>query len=189
MGVFTDPLNLFQELPVSQRIDRYLIPDLKIRQPWKTPVMVASMSLGTLWTVLALIGIPLIFLGALKHLWEDKLEREDVLAVLGGAYFLLMFLPIPFVNNGVVSGYWDPRLILAPLLCFFCAAFLLIDKSVARSSKTIAAVFLALVIIQSAIEIVMLAPTLADEPPVTVFQGGLGTGKGRFDTPRADCNR
>ena len=185
MGVFTDPLNLFQELPVSQRIDRFLIPDLKIRRPWKTPVMVASMSLGTLWTILALIGTPLIFLGAFTHLCEDKLEREDVLAFLGGAYFLLMFLPIPFVNNGVMSGYWDPRLILAPLLYFFCAAFLLIDKSIASSSKTIAAVVLALVIIQSAIEIVMLAPAVADEPPVTAFQGGLGTGKGRFDTPRA----
>jgi len=184
MGVFTDTMNLFQELPGSQSIGRYLIPNLKVRRPWKTPVMVASMSLGTLWTVLALIGTPLIFLGALKHLYEDKLEREDVLAFLGGAYFLLMFLPIPFVNSSVLSGYWTPRLILPPLLCFFCAAFLLIDKSVARSSKTIAAVLLALVIIQSAIEIVMLAPTVADERPVTAFQGGQGTEEGRFDTPR-----
>jgi DNA-binding beta-propeller fold protein YncE/4-amino-4-deoxy-L-arabinose transferase-like glycosyltransferase len=188
MGVFTDTMNLFQELPGSQSIDRYLIPDFKIRRPWKTRVMVASMSLGTLWTLLALIGTPLIFLGALKHLYEDKLLREDVLVFLGGAYFLLMFLPIPFVNSSVVSGYWTPRLILPPLLCFFCAAFLLIDKSVARSSKTIAGVLLALVIIQSAIEIVMLAPTVADEdlsePPVTAFQGGVGTGKGQFDTPR-----
>jgi sugar lactone lactonase YvrE len=188
MGVFTDTMNLFQELPGSQSIDRYLIPDFKIRRPWKTRVMVASMSLGTLWTLLALIGTPLIFLGALKHLYEDKLQREDVLVFLGGAYFLLMFLPIPFVNFSVVSGYWTPRLILPPLLCFFCAAFLLIDKSVARSSKTIAGVLLALVIIQSAIEIVMLAPTVADEdlsePPVTAFQGGVGTGKGQFDTPR-----
>ncbi len=95
-----------------------------------------------------------------------------------------MFLPIPFVNSSVLSGYWTPRLILPPLLCFFCAAFLLIDKSVARSSKTIAAVLLALVIIQSAIEIVMLAPTVADERPVTAFQGGQGTEEGRFDTPR-----
>src|SRR6266498_2592746 len=184
MGVFTDTMNLFQELPGSQSIGRYLIPNLKVRRPWKTPVMVASMSLGTLWTVLALIGTPLIFLGALKHLYEDKLEREDVLAFLGGAYFLLMFLPIPFVNSSVLSGYWTPRLILPPLLCFFCAPFLLIDKSVARSSKTIAAVLLALVIIQSAIEIVMLAPTVADERPVTAFQGGQGTEEGRFDTPR-----
>ena len=189
MGVFTDTMNLFQELSGSQSIDRYLIPDFKIRRPWKTRVMVASMSLGTLWTLLALIGTPLIFLGAVKHLYEDKLQREDVLVFLGGAYFLLMFLPIPFVNSSVVSGYWTPRLILPPLLCFFCAAFLLIDKSVARTSKNIAAVLLALVIIQSAIEIVMLAPAVANEdlsePPVTAFQGGLGTGKGRFNTPRA----
>jgi DNA-binding beta-propeller fold protein YncE len=184
MGVFTDTMNLFQELPGSQSIGRYLIPNLKVRRPWKTPVMVASMSLGTLWTVLALIGTPLIFLGALKHLYEDKLEREDALVFLGGAYFLLMFLPIPFVDSSVRSGYWTPRLILPPLLCFFCAAFLLIDKSVARSSKTIAAVLLALVIIQSAIEIVMLAPTVADERPVPAYQGGQGTGEGRFDTPR-----
>jgi DNA-binding beta-propeller fold protein YncE len=186
MGVFTDTMNLFQELPGSQSIGRYLIPDFKIRRPWKTPVMVASMSLGTFWTVLALIGTPLIFLGALKHLWEDKLQREDVLVFLGSAYFLLMFLPIPFVNSSVLSGYWTPRLILPPLLCFFCAAFLLIDKSVARTSKNIAAVILALVIIQGATEIVMLAPTVAlSEPPVTAFQGGHGTGKGQFDTPRA----
>ena len=161
MGVFTDTMNLFQELPGSQSIGRYLIPDFKIRRPWKTPLMVASMSLGTIWTVLALIGTPLIFLGALKHLYEDKLQREDVLVFFGGAYFLLMFLPIPFVNSSVLSGYWTPRLILPPLLCFFCAAFLLIDKSVARTSKNIAAVLLGLVIIQSAIEIVMLAPAVA----------------------------
>jgi sugar lactone lactonase YvrE/4-amino-4-deoxy-L-arabinose transferase-like glycosyltransferase len=186
MGVFTDTMNLFQELPGSQSIDRYLIPDSKIRRPWKTRVMVASMSLGTFWTVLALIGTPLIFLGALKHLYEDKLQREDVLVFLGGAYFLLMFLPIPFVNSSVLSGYWTPRLILPPLLCFFCAAFLLIDKSIAHSSKNIAAVILALVIIQGAIEIVMLAPTVAlSEPPVTAFQGGQGTESGQFDTPRA----
>jgi 4-amino-4-deoxy-L-arabinose transferase-like glycosyltransferase len=189
MGVFTDTMNLFQELPGSQSIGRYLIPDFKIRRPWKTPLMVASMSLGTIWTVLALIGTPLIFLGALKHLWEDKLEREDVLVFLGGAYFLLMFLPIPFVNSSVLSGYWTPRLILPPLLCFFCAAFLLIDKSVARTSENIAAVLLALVIIQSAIEIVMLAPTVANEglaeTPVTTFHGGQATGTGQFDTPRA----
>jgi DNA-binding beta-propeller fold protein YncE/4-amino-4-deoxy-L-arabinose transferase-like glycosyltransferase len=186
MGVFTDTMNLFQELPGSQSTDRYLIPDFKIRRPWKTPVMIASMSLGTLWTVLALIGTPLMFLGALKHLWKDKLQREDVLVFLGGAYFLLVFLPIPFVNSSVLSGYWTPRLILPPLLCFFCAAFLLIDKSIARSSKNIAAVILALVIIQGATEIVMLAPTVAlSEPPVTAFQGGHGTEKGQFDTPRA----
>src|SRR4029077_20493433 len=140
MGVFTDTMNLFQELPGSQDIGRYLIPDFKIRWPWKTPVMVASMSLATLWTALALIGTPLIFLGALKHLWEDKLQREDVLVFLGGAYLLLMFLPIPFVTSSVLNGYWTPRLILPPLLCFFCAAFLLIDKSVAHSWKNIAAV-------------------------------------------------
>jgi DNA-binding beta-propeller fold protein YncE len=97
-----------------------------------------------------------------------------------------MFLPIPFVNSSVLSGYWTPRLILPPLLCFFCAAFLLIDKSIAHSSKNIAAVILALVIIQGAIEIVMLAPTVAlSEPPVTAFQGGQGTESGQFDTPRA----
>jgi sugar lactone lactonase YvrE/4-amino-4-deoxy-L-arabinose transferase-like glycosyltransferase len=189
MGVFTDTMNLFQELPGSQSIGRYLIPDFKIRRPWKTRVMVASMSLGILWTVLALIGTPLIFLGALKHLYEDKLQREDVLVFFGGAYFLLIFLSIPFVNSSVLSGYWTPRLILPPLLCFSCSAFLLIDKGVARSSKNIAAVLLALVIIQSAIEIVMLAPTVPNEdlskPRVTAFQGGQGTGKGQFDTPRA----
>ena len=130
MSTFTDTQNLFQDLPVPPSIDYHLIPDFKTRRPWKTPVNVASMSLGTLWTVLALIGTPWIFFGAVRHLWRDKLEREDVAALLGIAYFLLMFLPIPFVIWGCLYGYWTPRLILPSLLFFFWAAFLLLDRTI-----------------------------------------------------------
>src|SRR5437870_1286815 len=45
MGIFTDTMNLFQELSVPQNIGRVLIPDQKTRSAWKTPVMSASMSL------------------------------------------------------------------------------------------------------------------------------------------------
>ena len=130
MNTFTDTWNLFQDFPFPPSIDYHLIPDFKTRRPWKTPVMVASMSLGTLWTVLALIGTPWIFFGAVRNLWRDKLEREDVAALLGIAYFLLMFLPIPFVIMGCLSGYWTPRLILPSLLFFFWAAFLLLDRTI-----------------------------------------------------------
>jgi hypothetical protein len=156
MGIFTDPMNLFQDLPGSQGVGRFLIPDFKTRRPWKTPVMVASMSLGTLWTVLALIGTPWIFFGAVKRLWGDKLEREDAAALLGISYFLLMFLPIPFVLWGCVHGYWMPRLILPSLLFFFWAAFLLLDRTIVAKSGRIAFDVLILVIVQSGIEIVML---------------------------------
>ena len=157
MGVFTDPMNLFQVLPIPQRLDVYLIPDQKTRPPWKTPIMVASMSLGTLWTLLALIGVPWSLIGAVRNLVRNKLQREDVMAVLGTAFFLLMFLPIPFVYAGVIFGYWTPRLILPSLLYFFLAAFLLIDRKIAVQSPNIVVVTLALVMVQSAIEIVMLA--------------------------------
>src|SRR5581483_5994634 len=56
MATFTDSMNLFQDLPGPHSIERFLIPDFKVRRPWKTPVMVASMSLGAPWTLLALIG-------------------------------------------------------------------------------------------------------------------------------------
>jgi 4-amino-4-deoxy-L-arabinose transferase-like glycosyltransferase len=157
MATFSDPMNLFQELPGSHSIDRRLIPDFHTRQRWKTPVMIASISLGTVWTVLALIGTPLIFFGALKHLRGDKLEREDIAALLGIPYFLLMFLPIPFVYSGAIGGAWTPRYILVPLLCFFWAAFLLLDRTLVMKSPRSAFAVLALVTIQSGIEVVMLA--------------------------------
>jgi len=157
LGVFTDTMNLFQVLTVPQRFGSIMIPDQKIRRPWKTYVMRASMSLGVLWTILALIGSPWILVRGLKNLWRDKLEREDAAIFFGVAYFLLMFLPIPFVYNGNLFGFWTPRLILPSLLCFFLAAFLLIDRKIAAKSRLIAPAIFGLVIIQCAIEVVMLA--------------------------------
>ena len=156
MGIFTDTMNIFQDLNVPQRFEPNLIPDLKTRRPWKTPVMQASMCLGTLWTLLALIGAPWLLARALGNLWKDHLEREDVAAFLGVAYFLLMFMPIPFVYFGDFFGYWTPRLILPSLLCFFLAAFLLIDRKIAVKSHKIALAVLVLVTMQCAIEVVML---------------------------------
>lgn len=156
LSVFTDTQNLFQDLPVPQSLDRHLIPDYKTRRPWKTPVNVASMSLGVLWTVLALIATPWLLFGAIRNLCRDKLEREDVAALLGTAYFLLMFLPIPFLMWGCLYGYWTPRLILPPLFFFFWAAFLLLDRTIVRKSEKVAFDVLTLVLIQCGIEIVML---------------------------------
>lgn len=157
LAVFTDPMNVFQELPLPDHFDESLIPDVRTRRLWKTPVMAASISLGVLWTVLALIGTPWILFGAFKNLFRDKLEREDAMAFLGTAYFLLMFLPIPFVSFGCLYGYWTPRLILPALLYFFLAGFLLLDRKIVRESRRLAFFVLVLVIVQSAIEIVMLA--------------------------------
>jgi 4-amino-4-deoxy-L-arabinose transferase-like glycosyltransferase len=157
LGVFTDTMNLFQVLTVPQGFGSVMIPDQKTRRPWKTWVMQASMSLGVLWTILALIGTPWILVRGLKNLWRDQLEREDAAIFLGVAYFLLMFLPIPFVYNGNLFGFWTPRLILPSLLCFFLAAFLLIDRKIAAKSRLIAPAIFGLIIIQCAIEVVMLA--------------------------------
>lgn len=157
MSTFTDTQNIFQDLPVPQSIDRHLIPDHHTRRPWKTPVNMASMALGTLWTLLALIGTPWLLFRAVRHLWKDKLEREDITALLGTAYFLLMFLPIPFLFSSMVWGYWTPRLILPSLLFFFLAAFLFLDRTVVRRSEKVAFDVLTLVLVQCGIEIVMLA--------------------------------
>jgi len=98
-----------------------------------------------------------IFFAAIKNLWRDQLQREDITAVLGMAYFLIVFLPIPFVYYGYLYGYWTPRLILPPLLYFFWAAFLLFDRKIARTSEKIAFAVLALIILQSGIEMLILA--------------------------------
>lgn len=156
MFTFTDTWNLFQDLPGDPIIDRYLIPDFKTRQPWKTPVLMASMSLGAIWTLLALAGTGWILLRAIKHLFQNKLEWEDLTALLGTAYFLLMFLPIPFVYYGLFNGYWTSRLILPPLLFFFLAGFLLLDRTIITKVPALAYVFLSLAMAQAAIVLVAL---------------------------------
>jgi len=155
-GVFTDPMNLFQDLRMPPHLDTTLTPDLKTRRPWKTPVMIASMWLGALWTLLALIGTPWIFLVAMKDLWRDRVQREDITTVFGVAYFLIIFLPIPFVYLGYLFGYWTPRLILPALLSFYLAAFLFIDRKIVRNSARTASLVLLLISTQCAIELVML---------------------------------
>jgi len=156
MGIFTDPMNLFQDLSVPRTFGSVLIPDQKTRRPWKTLVMQISMSMGILWTITALIGTALTLWVAIIHLVQDKLEREDLAAILGTAFFLLMFLPIPFVHAGALFGYWTPRLILPSLLCFFWAGFLLIDRKIARRRQIVIIAAFVLVLIQCTVEAVML---------------------------------
>jgi 4-amino-4-deoxy-L-arabinose transferase-like glycosyltransferase len=157
MGVFTDSMNLFQELSVPQNIGKVLIPDQKTRRPWKTPIMSVSMSLGIIWTASAFAGTAWLLFSAFHRLVKGDLEREHIAMLLGIAYFLLMFLPIPFVHGGALFGYWTPRLILPALLSFYLAAFLFIDRKIATKSSHIARVLFMLVIAQCAIEIVMLS--------------------------------
>jgi 4-amino-4-deoxy-L-arabinose transferase-like glycosyltransferase len=157
MGVFTDPMNLFQELSVPQNIGKVLIPDQKTRRAWKTPVMSTSMCLGIIWTASALVGTAWLSLSALHRLIKGDLQREHITILLGIAYFLLMFLPIPFVHGGALFGYWTPRLILPALFAFFLAAFLWIDRKVTAKWNKLAIAVFGLVVAQCTIEIVMLA--------------------------------
>jgi hypothetical protein len=157
LGTFADTMNIFQDLPGSHSIDRILIPDLKTRRPWKTPVMAAAVCLGALWTVLALVGTTWLFFGAVRRLWRDKIEREDAAVFMGIPYFLLLFLALPFVYSGALGGGWTPRLIVVPLLCFFWAGFLLLDRTVVAKWPKSAFAVLPLVVIQCGIEIVMLS--------------------------------
>jgi len=157
LGVFTDTMNLFQVPPVGKDLKSVWDPDDKIRRPWKTSVMQASMSLGILWTLLILVAAPWSLFRACRDLLNQKLECEDVATILGTAFFLLIFLSIPFVSGGAMFGYWTPRLILPSLLSFFLAAFLLIDKKIVPMSRRIASAVLFLVAIQCAIEAIMLS--------------------------------
>ena len=157
LGTFTDPMNLFQDLSVPQQFGAVLIPDQKTRRAWKTPVMQTSMLLGTLWTLLAVIGTAWTQWHAIRNLLRDKLERENVTAILGIALFLIIFLPIPFVHAGALFGYWTPRLILPALLYFFWAAFLLIDREIANRSNILAIAIFSVTLVQSTLEIVILA--------------------------------
>jgi 4-amino-4-deoxy-L-arabinose transferase-like glycosyltransferase len=156
MATFTDSMNLFQDLSVPQHFGAVLIPDQKIRRSWKTPVMQASLVMGTFWTLLALAGTAWTLALAIRNLFQNKLEREELTAILAIAFFLVIFLPIPFVHAGALFGYWTPRLILPALLYFFWAAFLLIDRKIVRQRTGLAAAVFLLVFIQCALEIVIL---------------------------------
>jgi hypothetical protein len=114
------------------------------------------MYLGMIWTVSALIGTAWLSSSALYRLVKGNLQREHITILLGVAYFLLMFLPIPFVHGGALFGYWTPRLILPALLSFYLAAFLFIDQKIVRNSGRIAIAIEFLVAVQCAVEAVML---------------------------------
>jgi 4-amino-4-deoxy-L-arabinose transferase-like glycosyltransferase len=144
LGIFTDTMNLFQVPPAGKDLGDVWVPDNKTRPAWKTPVMQASMSLGILWMLAALIGVPWCIFRAVQNLLFRELQREDVVALLGSALFLVIFLPIPFVRWGALFGYWTPRLILPALISFFLAAFLLIDQKIARNSDRMACIVLLL---------------------------------------------
>ena len=156
LGIFTDTMNLFQVLTVPQNFGSVLIPDQKTRQRWKTPVMQASMCLGVIWTVLVLVSVPWSLFHAFRNLIDRKLNREDVTVILGIAFFLIVFLLIPFVHGGALFGYWTPRLILPALLSFYLAAFLFTDRKIARGSTLIVGTVLVLVFVQCGLEAVML---------------------------------
>ena len=142
---------------MPQEFYQALIPDQHERLPWKTRVMIASMSLGVIWTVCAILGTAWALFRAGRNLWKGKFEREDNAILLGTAFFLLIFLAIPFVFLACMFGYWTPRLILPSVVCFALAAFLFIDQSIVRKSKAIAFVVMFLVAIQCTLEIVMLS--------------------------------
>ena len=156
VATFTDPMNLFQVYRLPPGLNTTLIPNLKTRRPWKTRVMQASVSLGTVWTMLALIGTVWLLFLTIRNLYRDNLEPENIAALLGVAYFLLMFLPIPFVHGGFIFWYWFPRLILPALVGFFWAAFLFIDRKIAGESRGVALFVLLLVMVQCGLEVVML---------------------------------
>ena len=82
---------------------------------------------------------------------------EGCALLLGTAFFLLMFLLIPFLYWTAKTASWQPRLYLIPLICFFWAGFLLLDRTIVAKSGRIAFDVLLLVIIQSGIEIVMIS--------------------------------
>src|SRR5207237_3750838 len=139
-----------------QNFGSVLIPDQKTRRPWKTKVMEMSMLVGTVWTFLGLTGTPWRLVRASRNLFQDQLQLEDNGVLLGAAYFLLMFLPIPFVHGAALFGYWTPRLILPALLCFFLAGFLLVDRQLVTKSRNVAFVLVTLVALQSITEILIL---------------------------------
>jgi hypothetical protein len=156
-GIFTDPMSLFQQLKIKQVFGGVIIPDQHERAPWKTPVMVASIWLGIIWTLLALVGTFWSLARAGQNLARGKLEREDSTVIMGTAFFLLIFLAIPFVFGAALFGYWTPRLILPSILSSSLAAFLFVDKVLVRGSKVTEFTVLFLVSIQCLVEIVMLA--------------------------------
>ena len=92
-----------------------------------------------------------------RRVFDGVVVREDAAVFLGTAYFLLLFLAIPFVYSGDLGGAWTPRLILVPLLCFFWAGFLFLDRTRIAKWQKSSFVVLALVLVQCGIEIVMLA--------------------------------
>ena len=70
--------------------------------------MQASAWLGTVWTMLALVGTVWLLFLTIRNLYRDKLERENIAASLGPAYFLLMFFRFRLFTAALSSGIGFP---------------------------------------------------------------------------------
>lgn len=156
-GTFTDAMNLFQSFPNPPAFKTTLIPDSKVRSPWKTPVMSASMILGVIWTLLAIAGAIWTSAVTIKNCIRGQLGRRDLLVLFGMAMFLVVFLPMRFVHGASIFGYWTPRLILPSVIYFFTAAFLLIDRKLVTRAAWIAPITFILVCAQSMLAILILS--------------------------------
>ena len=161
LAVFTDILNIYQYDPYDTYFGRRTAVNHSRMQAAVRAALPASVLAFA--AVVALTGSAL-WSAIVRRRADDLLLLTVLMASIG--WFLSLVVLYPLIPTAYYSGWWLPRLHAPALLGFFLAAFVALDRAMARFERFHVAV-LAWAVVQSALQLSFLWPTPTDaERPV-----------------------
>ena len=152
LGIYTDLMNIYQYDPTDSYIG--------IRPQNHEKPMRLAVKTGLLFS---LAGLILTAVMIVKGFYGSLVERKSAcaewaaLAICGIGWHLNILVFLPTVG-AYIGGFWLPRLILPALLCFTVLSAIAIDRWVAGRSPHWAGAILALVVLQSLLQLSFLWP-------------------------------
>jgi hypothetical protein len=160
LAMFTDIMNIYQDDPT----DSYFGQRTRTNQSR----MRLGVKTGLIFSLLGAVLTP-VALARIFHRTIIKQKEEDILrfilALCGLGWFLNIFLFLPSVP-AYIGGFWLPRLILPALLTFIILSATELDRSLRRQPRQWSWAIMALVLLQSLINLSFLWPHGSVHPPL-----------------------
>jgi len=154
LAAFTDSINIFQYDPTDDYFGRR-----NARNQRLMALAVKTALPITLGCVASIAYLIIFNLPALIFAPTRVRPNLEIALVLSLAWFLNIFLFLPFVDGACIGGYWTPRLILPALLLFVLLMFHVLDRLLPGPWRTFAIrLILGYVTLQSALHVSFLWP-------------------------------
>ena len=153
LAMFSDICNFYQGRPPRQ----YFGP----RSASHQARMALAVRTGTLFSLAALLAVPLVTLTELLSCLRNRSPRAVMTLIpilMGLAFFLSIVVGMPFAGGAYGAGYWLPRLVVPSLLVFFACVFIALDRLPLPAKRWVGWSCLALVVFQALVHVSFLWP-------------------------------